>query len=273
MGCDVSKTTDDYDFSSRVAYFDVVNLDSIDNIFLDQGKKIINDIEDYRRVVYENMLDLMIHSGACCYFKQVPRFEDCLSGVFYKIATDSQGDLLSTDLKYNDEFKKFEVDESLLTEDAKYLIKILNTYVKLLFKRDMDKNKLLGDLEQLEKNILYEFKLFNEKENKPTNKNHKEIYKKIEVNLKYINKLKKFVCEIDETINSYITMTCNTDLRINEFKQIYDDAGHKAFQADLKKPHEIYWNECKSNSRFGKNPEAGLNKWMEIKKQLVRGHY
>jgi hypothetical protein len=271
MGCDVSKTTDDHDFSSRVPLFDVVNLDSIDNIFLDRGKILINEIDDYRRVLYENMLDLMIYSGACCFIKQVPRFEDCLTGLFYKIATDSQGDIMSTNLKFDEEVKKFEVDASLISEDSKQLIKIINTYVKLLFKRDMDKNKLLDDLEQIEKDVKYEYKFFREKENKPVNKNYKEIFKKIEVNLKYIDKLKIFVCEIDETINSYITMARDTELRINQFKHLFDEVGYKAYQANLKKPYEIYWNGCKSKSNFGKNPEAGLIKWIDIKKQLVRG--
>jgi hypothetical protein len=264
MGCGGSTTADNNDFKSRVPYFYVVRYDSIDNIFLNYGKSIINEIEKYRRIVYENMLELMITSGACCYFRQVPRFEDCLSGFFYKIAADSKGDIMSTNLKFNDKLNIFEIDASLISDDGKYLIKVLNNYVQSLVKSDMDKIKIFEDLDKLENDVNYEYKILYEKEIKKNNREPKEIFKKLEVNFTYIKKLKKLVSDINETINSYITMARDTDLRINEFKQIYDDAGCKANRDELTKAHEIYWNECNFSSRFGRNPEVGYNKWMAL---------
>jgi hypothetical protein len=258
MGCGSSNTKDYEDFYISLSYFHNVGLENFDALFENKGKKIIDKIENFRQTLIENMYDLMIQSGACCYYTQLPRFEDCTCGIEYKLSADSNGNIISTNFKYNEEKNLFEIDHSKISDEGVQLIEVLNIYVKGLISLDNTRYKILEDLEQLKKTVEdYQ------KQEKYSRKINNQIYS----NISFIEKLKKLICNLDECRKKYLRRAKDTKIRIYEFRKHINGEGLRAIQSYTSKAHEIYWNSCIPEFRFGVDPDVGFEKWQKKKKE------
>jgi hypothetical protein len=258
MGCGSSTTNDNDDFHSPVSYFNKIGVEKFDVIFEYKGKKIVDKIENFRQTLIENMYDLMIHSGACCYYTQLPRFEDCTCGVEYKLSADCNGNIISTNFRFSEEKNLFEIDESKISDEGIQLLQVLNNYVQGLINQDNSRYKILEELDQLKKII--------EEEQKKEINCPRKIKNKISSNLAYIERLKKFICSLDNCQKIYIRRAKDTKIRLQEFRRHINGEGLRAIQSRFTKANEIYWNSCLPEFRFGNDPDVGLEKWEKKKK-------
>jgi hypothetical protein len=259
MGCGSSNTKDNEDFYIPLSYFYDIGVENLDAFFENKGEKIIDKIENFRQTLIENMYDLMIHSGACCYYTQLPRFEDCTCGIEYKLSADSNGNIISTNFKYNEEKNLFEIDHSKISDEGIQLVEVLNIYVQGLIGLDNARYKIVEELEQLKKTV--------DEELKKQVKHARKINNKISLNISYIEKLKKLICNLDECRKKYLRRAKDTKIRIHEFRRHINGEGLRAIQSYTSKAHEIYWNSCLPEFRFGVDPDAGFEKWQKKKKE------